>query len=168
MIFPYKEVKLTGSFPGSYVLPFLIIGLTLSFFQSPETSPDCHDFSSIIENSLASTSANCLRTIRYISSGPIDLRCSGSSGGHVPNLHLQQEDSSSNPKFRPKNNTIQTKGKLVHSCVAAFSLYIFLPAFSTSASFLLQTRIYAVILETLKSKPVLTVQKSRLGILMCL
>lgn len=91
------------------------MGETLSFFQSPETSPDWQDFSNILENGVATISANCLGTLRYISLEPIDLLCSCSSGGHVPNLHLQQEECSSSPKFRPKNNTIQTKGKLVRT-----------------------------------------------------
>lgn len=91
------------------------MGETSSFFQSSETSPECHDFSSIFENGLATMSTNCLQTVRYISLEPTDLLCSGSSRGRVPNLHLQQEECSSSSKFRPKNNTIQTKGKLVRT-----------------------------------------------------
>jgi len=43
------------------------------FFQSPGTLPDCHEFSNIIESGLAIKSDNSLRTVGYISSGPIDL-----------------------------------------------------------------------------------------------
>ena len=43
------------------------------FFQSPGTSSDCHDFSSIMESDLTTTSVNYLRTLRYILQGPIDL-----------------------------------------------------------------------------------------------
>ena len=42
------------------------------FLQSPGTSPDCHDFSSITDSGLAATSANSLRTLGRVSSGPID------------------------------------------------------------------------------------------------
>ncbi|KAK4807049.1 hypothetical protein QYF61_018390 [Mycteria americana] len=45
----------------------------LTEVQSPRTSPDCHDFSNIMESGLAATSANSLRTLGCISSGPIDL-----------------------------------------------------------------------------------------------
>ncbi|KAK4825808.1 hypothetical protein QYF61_002413 [Mycteria americana] len=41
--------------------------------HSPGTSPDCHDFSNIMESGLATTSANSFRTLGCISSGPIDL-----------------------------------------------------------------------------------------------
>jgi len=43
------------------------------FFQSPGTSPDCHDYSNIMESSLAMTPVNSLRTLGCSSSGPIDL-----------------------------------------------------------------------------------------------
>ncbi|KAK4832883.1 hypothetical protein QYF61_026433 [Mycteria americana] len=41
--------------------------------HSPGTSPDCNDFSNIMESGLATTSASSLRTLGCISSGPIDL-----------------------------------------------------------------------------------------------
>ena len=43
------------------------------FFQSLWTSSDCHEFSNIMESGLATTLANSLRTLRRISSGPMDL-----------------------------------------------------------------------------------------------
>jgi len=62
MIFPGTEVRLTGQwFPGSSFLPFLKMGTT-----------DCHDSSSVMESSLATPSANSLRILGCISSGPID------------------------------------------------------------------------------------------------
>jgi len=45
----------------------------LPFFQLPGTSSDCHDFLSVIEKDMATKSANSLRTLGCISSGPIDL-----------------------------------------------------------------------------------------------
>ncbi|KAK4816375.1 hypothetical protein QYF61_016279 [Mycteria americana] len=41
--------------------------------NSPRTSPDCHDFSNIMESDLATTPANSLRALGCISSGPIDI-----------------------------------------------------------------------------------------------
>jgi len=49
------------------------MGTIFPFFQSPGTSPDCHDFSDTMESSLAIASANSLRTLGCLSSGPIDL-----------------------------------------------------------------------------------------------
>jgi len=49
------------------------MGMVLPFFQSPGTSPDCHDFSNTIEGGLAVMWANSLRTLGCISSGPTDL-----------------------------------------------------------------------------------------------
>ena len=43
------------------------------FFQSLGTSPDCHDFSNIMESGLATTSASSLRTLGCIASGPMDF-----------------------------------------------------------------------------------------------
>jgi len=43
------------------------MGVILSFFQSPGTSPDFH-FSNLIERGLATTSASSLRTLACISS----------------------------------------------------------------------------------------------------
>ncbi|XP_031953022.1 uncharacterized protein LOC116438291 [Corvus moneduloides] len=40
--------------------------------QSPGTSPDCQDFSNTTESSLATTTANSLRTLGCIPSGPAD------------------------------------------------------------------------------------------------
>lgn len=50
MIFPSREVRLIYQwFPGSSFLP-LKVGMMLPFFQSQETSHDCHDFSNIFES----------------------------------------------------------------------------------------------------------------------
>jgi len=74
MIFPGTEVRLTGwLFPGSSFLPFFKMDAMFPFFQSPGTSSDCYDFSNIVKSGLASTSANSLRTLGCISSGPIGL-----------------------------------------------------------------------------------------------
>jgi len=64
MIFPRTEVRLTGwQFSG---LSFLTLknGCDIAFFQSPGPSPDCRDFSNIIESGLA--------THQPIPSGPWD------------------------------------------------------------------------------------------------
>jgi len=62
------------------------------FFQSLGTSPDCHDLWNIMESGLAMTSANSLRTLGCISSGPTDLRmCSGCLGDPERGLPLQWE-----------------------------------------------------------------------------
>jgi len=45
--------------------------MTLPFLQSPGTSPDWCDFSNVVESGLATTSANSLRTLGYISMGPM-------------------------------------------------------------------------------------------------
>jgi len=51
MIFPGTEVRLMGQqFPGSSFLRFLKMGAMFPFFQSPGTSPDCHDFSDNMED----------------------------------------------------------------------------------------------------------------------
>ena len=43
--FPGTEVRRTGQwFPGSSFLPFLKMDAVFPFFQSPGTSPGCHDF----------------------------------------------------------------------------------------------------------------------------
>jgi len=74
LIFPGTEVRLTGQeFPGSSFLPFLKMGTMFPFFQSPGTSPDCHNLSNIVESDMAMTSGNSLRTLGSILSGPIDL-----------------------------------------------------------------------------------------------
>lgn len=52
------------------------------FFQSPETSPYCHDCSSSTKSDLAATSASFFRSLGCISSGLRDFVYSGSSGGH--------------------------------------------------------------------------------------
>ena len=49
------------------------MGAIFPFFQSPGSSPDCHDFSHIMESGLPTTSANSLRMLGCIFSGPVDL-----------------------------------------------------------------------------------------------
>jgi len=74
MIFPGTEVMLTDrEFPWSSFLPFLKMGKMFPIFQSTGTLPDYHDLSNIMESGLATTSANSLRTLGCISSGPTDL-----------------------------------------------------------------------------------------------
>lgn len=63
------------------------MGAVFPFFQPPGSSPVCYDFSNI----MATTSANSLRSLGYISSGPIDYACSSSSGGFGPDHWLQVE-----------------------------------------------------------------------------
>lgn len=46
---------------------------SVSLFKSPGTSPDCQDFSNIMESGVAAASANSLRTLGCILSGPRDL-----------------------------------------------------------------------------------------------
>lgn len=65
------------------------------FFQPPGSSPVCYVFSSI----MAATSANSLRSLGYISSGPIGHVCSSSSGGYGPDLWLQVERLCSSSPF---------------------------------------------------------------------
>ena len=50
----------------------LVMAAVLPFFQSPGTSPECRDFSNIMEGGLETTSATSLRTLGCISSGPMD------------------------------------------------------------------------------------------------
>lgn len=76
-------------YPGSCFLSFLKMGVILPFAQSPGTSPDHHEFSNAMEIGLPITSASSLRTLVWISSGPIDSVCSSFSNGHQPDLHLQ-------------------------------------------------------------------------------
>lgn len=59
------------------------------FFQSMGTFSDCHDFSNRMDSDLATTSASSLRTLGYISSGPMDLAYSGSSNGLKLDLLLK-------------------------------------------------------------------------------
>ncbi|KAK4810922.1 hypothetical protein QYF61_013330 [Mycteria americana] len=66
---PIKSISL--QFREKDVVGDLVKGLTE--VQSPGTSPNCHDFSNIMESGLATTSANSLRTLGCMSSGPIDL-----------------------------------------------------------------------------------------------
>lgn len=63
-------------------------GCNVSLFPVTVTSPDCQDFSNIMENALATPSTNSLRTLRCISWGPMSLGhqvplCLDSSSGHM-------------------------------------------------------------------------------------
>lgn len=58
------------------------MGVKFPFFRSLGPSPDCHGFWSMMESSLATTSASSLRTLGCISSGP--------SAGLKPDLLLQR------------------------------------------------------------------------------
>lgn len=53
--------------------PFFIMGVMFPCFQSLGTSPDCLNFSNMMDIVLATTSADCLRIIGCISSGSMDL-----------------------------------------------------------------------------------------------
>lgn len=73
-ILPSAEARLRGQqFPRSSFLSLLKIGATLPFFQTQETSCDCHNFSHVTVSALATTPAPSLRTLGCISLGPIDL-----------------------------------------------------------------------------------------------
>ena len=49
------------------------MSVMLPFFQSPETSTDCHNFSNITESDLVTTAANSLKALGCILLGHIDL-----------------------------------------------------------------------------------------------
>jgi len=53
-------------FPWVLLSTFLKNCVTLPFFQSPGISPDCHNFSNIIESGLVTTSPNSLQTLGCI------------------------------------------------------------------------------------------------------
>lgn len=58
MIFPGIEMRIIG-----LQFPFLNTGVMFSFFQSPWTLSDSHDFSNMMGSSLATTSASSFRTL---------------------------------------------------------------------------------------------------------
>ncbi|GAB0209091.1 hypothetical protein GRJ2_003374800 [Grus japonensis] len=55
------------------------MGVMFPLFQSAGTSPDCQDFSNMMESGLATSSAISLKTRRCISSGPMNLCTTESS-----------------------------------------------------------------------------------------
>jgi len=57
VILPGTEVRLTGLwFPESSFLPILKTGVMFPLFQAVGTSPDCHDFSNMVDSGLATSS----------------------------------------------------------------------------------------------------------------
>lgn len=68
---PGQRGKMTGqALPGSFLLAFYTM---FPPFQSPETSSECHDFTSIMKSDLATTLISFLMNMGCISSGPIEL-----------------------------------------------------------------------------------------------
>lgn len=61
------------------------------FFQCPGTSPDRHEFSSIMECGLAAALANSFGTLGFILSVSMDFWTFRFLSGHKPNLLLQWE-----------------------------------------------------------------------------
>lgn len=68
-----------------FFIPFSKMGATSTLFLG--SSPVCYGFSNI----MPTTSASSLRSLGYISSGPIDCAGSSSSGRYEPDLWLQVE-----------------------------------------------------------------------------
>ena len=76
MISPGTDVRLASLGP---FLPFLKMELIFPFFQSPRTSSDSHDFSNMVESSLAmGTSTRSFRNLGCILSSPWTCTHSGS------------------------------------------------------------------------------------------
>lgn len=60
-------------FLGSSFLPFLMTGVVFPLFQSPMTTFDCNDFSTVVDSGMTVTPVNSLRALGGISMSPTDL-----------------------------------------------------------------------------------------------
>jgi len=84
------EVRLTGLlFPESSFCPLLKMGVMFLLFQSVGTSPDCHDFSNMMDSSFATSCAVPSGSADAPHQVPWTCAPSGSSDGLKPDLFLQ-------------------------------------------------------------------------------
>ncbi|NXH95699.1 CTNA2 protein, partial [Pachycephala philippinensis] len=78
----------------------LEMGAVFPFFQSPGTSPDCHDFGNTLESGLVTPSTNSLRTLRFISFNLVHVR--------VPQVVSNLISSASRRDFAPPVPALQS------------------------------------------------------------
>ena len=71
----YSQAQMWHSACGCPVVSFLNLAVMFPFFQSPGTVPDNHDFSNMIENGLATTSASSFRFLQMYVVWPHGLVC---------------------------------------------------------------------------------------------